>query len=224
MALGNLGDSYGGYRARLIEELRSQGINDMAVLAAIGQTPRHLFVPEAVRHRAYENSALPIGNQQTISQPYVQALYLQTLQLKGKEKVLEIGTGSGYQTALLARMAGQIISVERITELARSARKTLDSIDLASVLVVVGDGTLGWKPLAPYDAILVAAAGPEIPAVLVNQLTMGGKMVIPIEKKSGRQELVRVTRTQEGTEEEMLGPVRFVPLIGKHGFRQENDG
>lgn len=224
MALGNLGDSYGGYRARLIEELRSQGINDMAVLAAIGQTPRHLFVPEAVRHRAYENCPLPIGNGQTISQPYVQALYLQTLQLKGKEKVLEIGTGSGYQTALLSRVAGQVISVERITELARSARKTLDSIDLARVLIVVGDGTMGWKPLAPYDAILVSAVGPEIPEVLVNQLKMGGKMVIPVERKNGSQELIRVTRTESGTEEEMLGPVRFVPLIGKHGFGQERDG
>ncbi len=194
----------------------------MSVLAAVGETPRHLFVPEAVRHRAYENSALPIGNQQTISQPYVQALYLQTLQLTGTEKVLEIGTGSGYQTALLARLAAQVVSVERITELARSARKALDSIDLASVLVVVADGTMGWKPLAPYDAILVAAAGPEVPEALVRQLALGGKMVIPIESPSGHQELVRVTRTENGTEEEMLGAVKFVPLIGKQGFGMQS--
>lgn len=218
MAARRLADSYGGYRTRLIEELRGQGIDDMAVLGAIAETPRHLYVPEAVRHRAYENCPLPIGHRQTISQPYVQALYLQTLQLKGTEKVLEIGTGSGYQTALIARLAAQVISIERIPELAREARIVLEQQGHSNVLVVTGDGTLGWRPVAPYDAILVAAAGPEVPRSLLSQLCDGGKLVIPLDEAS-RQTLVRITRHGEEFESESLGEVRFVPLIGEQGFR-----
>lgn len=219
MGSRRLKDSYGGYRERLVEILRSKGIRDLAVLEAIAETPRHLFMPESVQHRAYEDAAVPIGSGQTISQPYVQALYLQALQLRPTDRVLEIGTGSGYQTALLDRLAGLVVSVERIRGLADSAREALRETGHDGVMVVVGDGTLGWSGMAPYDAILVSAAGPEIPAPLVRQLKIGGRMVLPKQESDGRQILVKVTRVseQETTVEE-LGAVRFVPLIGRHGF------
>ena len=222
MATGSLTDSYGGYRAKLIEQLRQSGISDLAELAAFGQTPRHPFVPEAVRHRAYEDAPLPIGNNQTVSQPSVQGLYLQALELTGSERVLEIGTGSGYQTALLARLADQVISVERIPELAESARKVLKQLEISGVSIVVGDGTLGWRQFAPYDAILVSAASPAIPKPLLEQLTDGGHLVIPVARGSD-QELIRVTRVGNKFREEWLCRVRFVPLIGKHGYRAKAD-
>ena len=174
------GDGYGGYRTQLVETLRRKGIRDLAVLRAIQMVPRHLFVPASVRHRAYDDAALPIGNGQTISQPWVQARYLELLGLTGKERVLEIGAGSGYQTALLALLSDSVFGVERIPALAQSARAALEAAGIRNVTVLVGDGTLGWRPFAPYDAILVAAASPEIPAPLVEQLAPGGRMVIPL--------------------------------------------
>jgi protein-L-isoaspartate(D-aspartate) O-methyltransferase len=211
-------DTYGGYRARLVEQLRAQGIRDLAVLRAFAHTPRHLFVPEAVRHRAYQDAALPIGTGQTISQPFTQARYLETLGLTGQEKVLEIGTGSGYQTALLAALAGQVFSIERVRTLAESAQAALRAAGVSNVSLLVGDGTLGWSAYAPYQAILVAAGGPEIPPPLVEQLAAeGGRMIIPLGAK-GAQTLTLVRRTATGVQATAIGGARFVPLVGEHGF------
>jgi protein-L-isoaspartate(D-aspartate) O-methyltransferase len=212
------GDSYGGYRGRLVETLQQKGIRDLAVLRAVRTVPRHLFVPESVRHRAYEDAALPIGGGQTISQPYVQARYLELLEFKGREKALEIGTGSGYQTALLALLAGAVFSVERIPSLAETAKAALDAARIRNVTILVGDGTLGWRPFAPYDAILVAAASPEIPAPLVEQLAIGGRMVIPLGDRAS-QVLTLVERREDGIHTKPVGDVRFVPLLGEFGFR-----
>ncbi|MFN0179862.1 MAG: protein-L-isoaspartate(D-aspartate) O-methyltransferase [Gemmatimonadales bacterium] len=210
-------DSYGGYRQHLVETLQAKGIRDLAVLRAIATVPRHRFVPDAVRHRAYEDSALPIGAGQTISQPWVQARSIQELRLTGKEKVLEVGTGSGYQTALLAQVAGNVVGIERIASLATQARETIKDLGIRNVTVIVGDGTLGWRSLAPFDAIVVAAASPEVPAPLIEQLAVGGRMVVPIGPR-GEQTLVRVDKTAEGTTVTTLSDVRFVPLLGQFGF------
>jgi protein-L-isoaspartate(D-aspartate) O-methyltransferase len=212
------GDSYGGYRAQLVDTLRQKGVRDLAVLHAVRQVPRHLFVPESVRHRAYDDAALPIGAGQTISQPYVQARYLELIGLTGRERVLEVGTGSGYQTALLAVLTETVFSVERLPALAASARTALESAGIRNATVLVGDGTLGWRPFAPYDAILVAAASPEIPEPLVEQLAPGGRMVIPLGDRD-TQSLTLVRRDPAaGVQITTLGDVRFVPLVGKHGF------
>jgi protein-L-isoaspartate(D-aspartate) O-methyltransferase len=211
------GDSYGGYRAQLVETLRSKGIRDLAVLHAIRHVPRHLFVPESVRHCAYDDAALPIGGGQTISQPYVQARYLELLALSGRERVLEVGTGSGYQTALLALLTETVFSVERVAALAQAARAALEAAGIRNATVLVGDGTLGWRPFAPYDAILVAAASPDIPDPLVEQLAPSGRMVIPLGDREG-QTLTLVQRDATGVRVTPVGDVRFVPLLGKHGF------
>jgi protein-L-isoaspartate(D-aspartate) O-methyltransferase len=189
----------------------------LAVLRAFGETPRHLFVPAAVRHRAYEDIALPIGSGQTISQPTTQARFLEALNLGGTERVLEIGTGSGYQTALLAMVAAEVVSVERVPALAEAARQALSAAGVSDVAVVVGDGSLGWAPRAPYDAIVVAAVGPEIPAPLITQLAEGGRMIVPVARGSG-QELWRLLRRKGEVVRERIGDARFVPLIGRHGF------
>ena len=214
------GDSYGGYRTRLVETLRRKGVQNLSVLRAIQMVPRHLFVPESVRHRAYDDVALPIGSGQTISQPYVQARYLELIGLTGQEKVLEIGTGSGYQTALLALVASMVFSVERVAALAQSARSALAAAGVRNVTVLVGDGTLGWRPFAPYDAILVSAASPEVPAPLVEQLAPGGRMVIPLGDRAS-QTLTLVERHGDGVRTSTVADVRFVPLVGEFGFRQE---
>ena len=212
------GDGYGGYRAQLVETLQRKGIRDLAVLRAVRLVPRHLFVPESVRHRAYDDAALPIGSSQTISQPWVQARYLELLSLSGRERVLEIGTGSGYQTALLAMLCDAVFSVERITGLAQRAREALAEAGIRNVTVLVGDGTLGWRPFGPYDAILVAAASPEIPAPLVEQLAPGGRMVIPLGDRAN-QTLTLVRREGDGLHSTTVADVRFVPLLGEFGFR-----
>ncbi len=219
MASGGIGagDSYGGYRSQLIQALRDKGIRDLAVLHAVGQVPRHLFVPASIRHRAYDDVALPIGNGQTISQPYIQALYLELIALTGHERVLEIGTGSGYQTALLSLLAKTVISVERVPALAQEARAALDQAGVDNVSIFVGDGTLGWKPYAPYDAILVSAASPAIPQPLVDQLGVGGRMVVPVGERD-IQTLNVVRRTPAGIEIGTAGGARFVPLLGLFGF------
>jgi protein-L-isoaspartate(D-aspartate) O-methyltransferase len=213
------GDSYGGYRNRLVEVLRRKGVRDLAVLRAVQMVPRHLFVPESVRHRAYDDTALPIGSGQTISQPYVQARYLELIGLTGREKVLEIGTGSGYQTALLALLASMVFSVERVPHLAQSARSALANSGIRNVTVLVGDGTLGWRPFAPYDAILVSAASPEIPGPLMEQLALGGRMVIPLGDRAS-QTLTLVERTGDGVRASTIADVRFVPLVGQFGFSE----
>jgi protein-L-isoaspartate(D-aspartate) O-methyltransferase len=217
MEMGRLADSYGGYRSRLVEVLRSNGIEDLAVLRAFGEVPRHLFVPEALRRRAYEDVALPIGHGQTISQPTTQAKYLQSLRLSGTERVLEVGTGSGYQAALLTKVASQVVSIERISVLAGVARKALANSGFSSVTVLEGDGSLGWTPLAPYDAILVAAASPEVPEPLLRQLEDGGRMVAPV-ARGATQALRLFVRNGDDFAENELGEVQFVPLVGKYGY------
>src|SRR5256714_6327595 len=169
---------YRGPRRRLVEFLHEQGIKDLAVLHAIDGTPSHLFVPTGVRHRAYEDSALPIGNGQTISQPSIHARYLELLKLKGSEKVLEIGTGSGYQTALLSVLVSQVFSIERIPALLDKARETIRQIGARNISFLLGDGTLGWRQYAPYDAILVGAGAPEVPSTDHEQLTEGGHILL----------------------------------------------
>lgn len=208
---------YGGARRRLIEELQGKGIRDLTVLKAFDDVGRHLFVPSGVQHRAYEDAPLPIGHGQTISQPWVHAKYLELLALTGKEKVLEIGTGSGFQTALLTRLAGQVFTIERIGALADEARVSLLNAGIERVVFRVGDGTLGWKEFAPFDAILVGAASPDVPAPLLDQLAVGGQLLVPI---GGRDEqvLIRMRRTATGFERTQLDAMRFVPLIGAHGF------
>jgi len=212
------GDSYGGYRALLVETLRSKGIRDLAVLHAVATVPRHRFVPESLRHRAYEDSALPIGAGQTISQPYVQARSLELLRLTGNDRVLEVGAGSGYQTALLAALASTVLAVERIPELARSARAALEEVGVGNATVVVGDGTLGWRAYAPYDAILVAAASPAVPQPLLEQLTEGGRLVIPLGDEN-TQVLTLVEKHGTEIRTTTATDVRFVPLLGQFGFR-----
>jgi protein-L-isoaspartate(D-aspartate) O-methyltransferase len=214
------GDSFGGYRSQLVEVLQRKGVRDLAVLRAVRMVPRHLFVPESVRHRAYDDTALPIGSGQTISQPYVQARYLELIGLTGKEKVLEIGTGSGYQTALLAVLSSMVFSVERVPQLAQNAKAALAASGIRNVTVLVGDGTLGWRPFAPYDAILVSAASPDIPAPLVDQLPPGGRMVIPLGDREA-QTLTLVERVGDGIRTSTIGDVRFVPLVGEFGFQQD---
>jgi protein-L-isoaspartate(D-aspartate) O-methyltransferase len=208
---------YRGPRRRLVELLHEQGIKDLAVLHAIDLTPRHLFVPTGVRHRAYEDSALPIGNGQTISQPSIHARYLELLELQGDEKVLEIGTGSGYQTALLAQLAAQVFSIERIAPLLDTARETIRQIGARNISFLLGDGTLGWRQYAPYDAILVGAGAPEVPSTYHEQLTEGGRILIPLGDKD-EQTLFMFTRRGDALEEVEIAPVRFVPLVGKYSW------
>ena len=215
--LSGAADTFGGYRTRLVETLRQRGIRDLAVLHAFAETPRHLFVPDAVRHRAYEDAALPIGAGQTISQPFTQARYLEALRLGPRDRALEVGTGSGYQTALLACLAGQVFTVERVRALAERAQGALREARVTNVSLLVGDGTLGWSAYAPYDAILVTAGGPEIPLPLIDQLAPGGRMLIPLGPMEA-QILTLVERTPAGLTQRPLGDARFVPLIGEHGF------
>lgn len=217
------GDGFGGYRQHLVAELQAKGIRDLAVLRAISRVPRHLFVPESVRHRAYEDSALPIGGGQTISQPWVQARSLELARLTGRERVLEVGTGSGYQTALLTELADQVFSIERLAPLAQTARAALEAAGVRHVTILVGDGSLGWRPYAPYDAIIVAAASPDVPHPLVDQLVMGGRLILPIGDRNG-QTLTLVTREPEGIRVEPVSDVRFVPLLGQFGFAPEPQG
>lgn len=214
---GPVEPEYRGARRRLLETLRNAGIADLAVLRAFDQTPRHLFVPTGVRHRAYEDSALPIGNGQTISQPSVHARYLQELRLAGRERVLEIGTGSGYQTVLLAHLVEQVFSVERVPALLDRAREVIQRLGIRNVSLLMGDGTLGWRDYAPYDAILVSAAAPEVPAPLVQQLAEGGRILIPL---GARDEQILTVCTRRGTQLERrdIAPVRFVPLLGTYGW------
>jgi len=179
--------------------------------------PRHLFVEEALRDRAYLDKALPIGEKQTISQPYMVAAMSEALELAGRERVLEIGTGCGYQTAVLAELAESVFSVERIASFVPPARRRLESLGYYNVLIRVGDGTIGWTEHAPYDAILVTAAAPQVPRPLLDQLKVGGRLVVPMGAEES-QTLVRIRKDEEGLREEALGECRFVKLIGRHGW------
>jgi len=211
----------GGARRRLVETLREKGIRDLAVLRAFDLTPRHAFVPTGVRHRAYEDAPLPIGSGQTISQPSIHARYLEMLELKGQERVLEVGTGSGYQTVLLSHLVAQVFTIERIAALYTAARENIARAGATNVSMLLGDGTVGWRQYSPYDAILVSAGGPTIPQPLVDQLAEGGRMIVPV---GGREEQVLKLVEKRGGEVRIsdVAPVRFVPLFGTHGWEQQS--
>jgi protein-L-isoaspartate(D-aspartate) O-methyltransferase len=209
-------------RRRMVEEqIVARGVRDARVIDAMLRVPRHLFVPEALAAQAYSDFPLPIGERQTISQPYMVAVMSEALQLQGGEKILEIGTGSGYQSAVLALLARQVFSLERLPALARQARRTLDQNGFARVNVRVTDGTSGWEDEAPFDGIIVTAGAPAIPQPFRSQLAIGGRLVIPVRDRI-IQILVRLSRLSERDyREERLFGCRFVPLVGDHGWREE---
>src|SRR4051812_46595734 len=182
-------------------------------------TPRHTFVPTGLRHRAYEDSSLPIGSGQTISQPFVHARYLELLKLTGKERVMEIGTGSGYQTVLLAHLVAQVFSIERIPALLQQAREAIQKAGVNNVSLLLGDGTVGWREYSPYDAILVGAGSPSIPQPLVDQLADGGRLLVPVGDRD-EQSLVLVEKHGTRIDKKHVAPVRFVPLLGSHGWNE----
>ena len=215
-----MSDRFVAQRRALIGKMQERGIRDLNVLRAFDLVPRHAFVPQAVAHRAYEDAPIPIGFGQTASQPSLQALYMQMLGIGPDDRVLEIGTGSGYQTAVLAHLADRVYSVERIRELASRARDALDALRVSNVAILVGDGTIGWSRYAPYDAILVAAGGPDVPQPLLDQLAEGGRMLIPVGTKEA-QRLVLARKVGGRIELEEVADVTFVPLMGRFGWVDE---
>lgn len=207
-------------RNRMVDEqLIARGIKDQRVLAVMRMVPRHLFLEEALRCQAYGDHPLPIGEKQTISQPYIVALMTEALELKGHEKVLEIGTGSGYQTAILAGLADMVYSIERVPSLVYKARKVLDELGCFNINIRIGDGTKGWQEESPFHAIMVTAASPEVPLPLTEQLAAGGRMVVPV---GGRysQDLILVERSEKEIKQINLGGCRFVSLIGQYGWKE----
>ena len=206
------------------EQIEARGVRNPLVLAAMRRVPRELFVPKKLRDAAYEDSPLPIGAGQTISQPYIVAFMIEALNLRGGEKVLEIGAGSGYAAAVLAEIAGEVFTIEQIGQLAEMAATNLEKAGCENVHVRHADGTEGWAGEAPFDAILVSAGAPDIPKSLERQLAVGGHMVIPIGQNPRAQELIRVTRVDEDEfEQEDIADVRFVPLIGREGWESKDD-
>jgi len=198
-------------------QLAGRGIQDPRVLDAMRRVPRHMFVDEALRDQSYSDHPLPIGDKQTISQPYIVALMTEALRLQGHEKVLEVGTGSGYQAAVLAELADRVFSIERFPNLAYKANQVFQKLGYKNIIVRVADGTLGWPDEAPFDAIVVTAGAPRVPQPLVDQLAMGGRMVVPVGDRLS-QELFVVERVPEGIRKTPLGGVRFVDLVGKWGW------
>lgn len=213
-------DRYTRERAKMVaEQLVTRMISDPRVLAAMEKVPRHLFVEEDLRERSYEDGPLPIGRGQTISQPYIVALMAQALDLKGQEKVLEIGTGSGYEAAVLAELCAEVFSIERVEELAEKARSLLKGLGYKNIEVRVGDGTLGWEEHAPYDAAVISAAAPQIPRPILDQLRPEGYLVLPLGEED-LQTLVRIRKGKDGLKEEYLGECRFVKLKGAYGWKE----
>lgn len=215
-------DRYEKQRMKMVDlQVRRRGVSDQRVLRAMEKIPRHLFVQDGLSDQAYNDNPLPIEGSQTISQPYIVGLMSEALELTGKDRVLEIGTGSGYQTAILAELAGRVFSVERIAVLAAGARRVIDILGYYNVAIRVGDGTLGWREESPFHAIIVTAGAPKIPRQLIEQLTVGGRLVIPVGSRSS-QTLLRVTRQSDDPEdikkEELCG-CRFVDLIGDEGWK-----
>lgn len=209
-------------RERMVARLRGHyGISDPRVLEAMRTVPRHFFVPEALQGRAYDDHPLPIAANQTISQPFIVARMSELLELDDRSRVLEIGAGSGYQTAILSKLAAQVYAIERIGELAREAQARIRQLGIYNATVKCFDGTLGWSAYAPYVGILVAAGGPEVPEPLVSQLQVGGRLVIPIGSTRESQRLIRVIKTEQGYEREDYGPCAFVPLIGHYGWSNQ---
>jgi len=217
-------DRYAKQRKKMVDsQIRSRGVRDERVLRAMEKIPRHLFIDEGLIDQAYNDNPLPIGEKQTISQPYIVALMTEALELKGREKVLELGTGSGYQAAILAELADRVFTIERIASLAQKARKLLESLNYYNVVIRVGDGTYGWREESPFDAIAVSAGSPSIPRMLVEQLAIGGRLVIPVGSRYS-QSLIKLTRLSENPDDvkrEDLGGCRFVNLIGEHGWKVE---
>jgi protein-L-isoaspartate(D-aspartate) O-methyltransferase len=210
--------TFAAQRARMVErQLRGRGIEDERVLEAMAEVPREEFIPERLRSHAYDDSALPIGHDQTISQPWVVAAICASLELEGPERMLEIGTGSGYSTAVLARLAAEVISMERIEALGAQARRSLRDLGVENAEVLVADGSGGYPERAPYDAIAVHAASPEAPYSLLSQLRDGGRLVVPIATGSVDM-LTAFTRGDGSFRQRTIGPCRFVPLIGSEGF------
>jgi protein-L-isoaspartate(D-aspartate) O-methyltransferase len=211
-------------RAEMVErQLRRQGIEDERVLAAMGEVPREVFVPARLRHRAYANSALPIGAGQTISQPWIVAAICQALELGGYERVLEVGTGSGYSTCVLALLAAEVVSVERHQALALGARETLSSLAVTNVELEIGDGSIGVPERSPFEAIAVHAAAPAVPPPLLAQLGEGGRLAIPL--AAGEEDALTLLRRRgRSVESELISPSRFVPLVGEEGFGSEAEG
>jgi protein-L-isoaspartate(D-aspartate) O-methyltransferase len=215
---------YVGYRRKLIEDIRARGVDDLEILQLFDRVPRHVFLPEGVRPRAYEDGPIPIGFGQTASQPSLQAHYLTILRPGPDDKVLEIGTGCGYLTALLCLMADRVYSVERVRELSQRARKALDTFGVQNTALLVGDGTIGWRKYAPFDVIVVSAASPSIPQALIDQLADGGRMLIPVGALD-TQELILVQKTGSAVTEEVVGgEVKFVPLLGRFAWSEEAGG
>ena len=206
-------------RLRMVERLRDHyKIADERVLDVMATLPRHIFVPEAIKSQAYNDNALPIAGGQTISQPFIVARMTELLELTGDEKILEIGAGSGYQTAILASLTRKVFAIERLPKLADEANRRLQSLGFRNFTLKSADGTNGWDAYMPYDAMIVAAGGPGIPDPLVKQLKIDGKLVVPVGEEKQKQNLVRVTRTESGNRVEDFGPCAFVPLIGEHGW------
>jgi protein-L-isoaspartate(D-aspartate) O-methyltransferase len=211
---------YARARRRMVEEqIIGRGIKDRRVISVMELVPRHIFVPETLHGQAYGDSALPIGEGQTISQPFIVAFMSEALELKGEERILEIGTGSGYQTVILAQLAARIYSVERIRSLLERARKNFDQVQCRNIMTRLFDGSYGWKEEGPFDAILVTAGAPSLPPPLLEQLKIGGTLVIPIGDKQS-QRLLRVRRNKRGLSEEDLSECNFVPLFGEHGWEK----
>ena len=213
-------DDYRIARRRMVDQqLKKRGIADPGVLEAMIQVPRHFFVDEAQALQAYTDSPLPIGYGQTISQPYIVAAMVEALNLKPADRVLEIGSGSGYQTAVLAALAGEVLAVERIEPLFHKGRANLAKLDCGNIRLKLDDGTLGWPEMAPFDAIIVAAGGPRVPQPLVDQLAPGGRLIVPVGSTASQQKLTLVTKDQAGEiSRSTLGDCRFVALVGRHGW------
>jgi protein-L-isoaspartate(D-aspartate) O-methyltransferase len=214
-------DEFAAVRRRMVDtQIEIRGVTDHRVLAAMRRVPRHRFVPRGLWDQAYNDYPLPIGEDQTISQPYIVALMTEALELKSTDRVLEIGTGSGYQAAILAEVAAEVYSIDRLASLAEHAQEVLAELGYKNFHVRVGDGTLGWPEEAPFDAILVTAGAPQVPRPLVEQLALGGRLVIPVGDRFS-QTLTRVRKTKEGVKYDYLGGCRFVRLIGQYGWKAE---
>lgn len=217
----NLSRKYDRKREEMVRsQIEARGIRDPLVLSAFRTVPRHLFVSEALRDQAYGDYPLPIGEQQTISQPYIVAEMTQALEVGPKDRVLEIGTGSGYQAAILAQIVYRVYSIERRRSLYMQARSLFDKLNYHNIVTKYADGTKGWQEESPFDAIVVTAGAPEVPEVLINQLTEGGRLVVPVGNQH-TQELIRICRTKTKVQQTNLGGCRFVKLVGEHGWKEQ---
>jgi protein-L-isoaspartate(D-aspartate) O-methyltransferase len=214
-------NEYSAKRQKMVEtQLLTRGIKDPRVIAAMRKVPRHLFLDEALWPEAYEDHPVPIGEKQTISQPFIVAIMTEALKLSGKEKILEIGTGSGYQAAILGELAEQVYSIERLPAIAKRARRILDELKYSNIVITIGDGTLGWKEHSPYHGIIVTAASPYPPKTLIDQLKIGGRLIIPIGDEFTQDLTLYVRESEADFSKESYGGCRFVKLIGEQGWRE----